>query len=312
MPQGSVLGPLYFALYLESLLIRLSTRCDSCNVYAYADDLKIVSSNDKDLQNALNIIHEWATEWKLTIQPTKSEYISLLHKTNTLPNFYLNKTSIPYKDSVKDLGVVLRDDLKWSSHIQHVSGKTVGLAFSLLRSFQTPYPSFYINLFKTYVRPIIEYNSTIWNPTLISETRAIEKIQRKFTKYLCKKLNIGYSDYFNRLHILNLETLEERRIKTDLINLYKILNDLVEIDFKDLFKFSSHIRPYNFRGHSKKLLPSKFSGTTIRHNFFLNRTIPTWNNLPEEIINTRDINDFKNKLKHYSIYQIYKTKLLPH
>ena len=193
-----------------------------------------------------------------------------------------------------------------------VISHSTGLAFSLLRSFQTPYPSFYINLFKTYVRPIIEYNSTIWNPTLISETRAIEKIQRKFTKYLCKKLNIGYSDYFNRLHILNLETLEERRIKTDLINLYKILNDLVEIDFKDLFKFSSHIRPYNFRGHSKKLLPSKFSGTTIRHNFFLNRTIPTWNNLPEEIINTRDINDFKNKLKHYSIYQIYKTKLLPH
>ena len=311
VPQGSVLGPLAFALYLESLLIKLSTYCKSCSIYAYADDLKITSSDQKDLQNALNIVHQWSTEWNLKIQPTKSEYISFYNKTGpqTHPDFNINNTSIPHNSSVKDLGIILNSNFKWSSHIQQTLSKTTGLAFTLLKSFQTSNPSLYTNLYKTYVRPIIEYNSSTWNPTLLTELRTLEKIQRKFTRHLCRKLNISYTDYSHRLQILNLESLEERRIKTDLTILYKILNDIIEIDFKDHFQFSSITKQYNLRGHTQKLLMPKFSKSFSRNNFFTNRIIPIWNKLPQEIVNSQNLFEFKHHLKSYSIYQIYKTKL---
>ena len=292
-------------------MIKLSTKCKSCSIYAYADDLKITSSDQKDLQIALNIVHQWSTEWNLKIQPAKSEYISFYNKTGpqTHPDFNINNTSIPHNSSVKDLGIILNSNFKWSSHIQQTLSKTTGLAFTLLKSFHTFNPSLYTNLYKTYVRPIIEYNSPTWNPTLLTELRTLEKIQRKFTRHLCRKLNISYTDYSHRLQILNLESLEERRIKTDLTILYKILNDIIEIDFNDHFQFSSITKQYNLRGHSQKLLIPKFSKSSPRNNFFTNRIIPIWNKLPQEIVNSQNLVKFKHHLKNYSIYQIYKTKL---
>ena len=104
VPQGSVLGPLEFALYLESLLTRLSTVCSSCSIYAYADDLKIVSSDKNELQHALHVVQQWATVWRLTIQPTKSEYIcfgsNYKTKAPTTNEFYLSNTLIPHKTVV--------------------------------------------------------------------------------------------------------------------------------------------------------------------------------------------------------------------
>ena len=212
-------------------------------------------------------------------------------------------------ESVRDLRIVLRNDFKWSKQIQQVTSTATRLVFTMLKSFKAPEPSFYVNLYKTHIRPIIEYNSSIWNPSLIKETQNIEKTQRKFTKYLCKKTNIKFSHYFERLAKLNLESLEEGRLKLDLIILYKILNNLIEIDFKDHFQLNLSSRQHNLRGHNRKLFIPKYQGTSIRQNFFIHRVLPLWNNLPQHIVNSENLIIFKNNLNKYSIYNIYNTKL---
>ena len=131
VPQGSVLGPLEFALYLESLLTRLSTVCSSCSIYGYADDLKIVSSDKNELQHALHVVQQWATVWRLTIQPTKSKYNcfgrNYKTKATTTNEFYLSNTLIPHKTVVKDLGVLTTHNLKWSAKFKRSHSKLLDL-----------------------------------------------------------------------------------------------------------------------------------------------------------------------------------------
>ena len=169
-------------------------------------------------------------------------------------------------------------------------------SFSILRAFKFSRPSILINLYKTHVRPKLEYNSPIWNPCLIKEITCIENVQRKFTKRLLQRNNISFENYQDRLKILNLETLEKRRIKFDLILMYKIHNNLLDVSFQNLFKDSIISTSYNLRGSQHRLHIPKYSGSSVRSQFFSNRILKIWNNLPSEIINSKSLQNFKNKL----------------
>ena len=311
VPQGSVLGPLFFVLYLDSLIQSLS-KSNNTTVYAYADDLKILSNNRQDLQNTLNIIQNWAKDWDFLIQPAKSEHILFSTKSNP-PNsqhqFFINDKPIPHSNLVKDLGIKLCSNFKWSAQISNLTSKATYLSFNILRSFKSLDPSLYINLFKSHIRPLLEYNTPIWNPILITDIKAIEKVQRKFTRRLCQKINIKFSSYTNRLDILKLETLESRRLKIDLTILYKILNNLIDVDFYDFFSMNTSLVPYNLRGHSLKIHVPKYSGCSVRQNFFSHRVIPYWNKLPETIVNSPNLELFKSQIKQFDITKIYTTKL---
>ena len=168
--------------------------------------------------------------------------------------------------------------------------------YSILRSFKTTNLKPYITIYKTYIRSIIEYNSTIWNPDLKSDIRKIESIQTKFTRKLCQKLNIKFNSYLHRLDILNLETLEKRRIKSDLILTYKFYNNLLDIEFKDFFQESVITNRYNLRRHNKYLDKPELCDTKARRNFFSNRIIKIWNKLPQDIILSKTLTIFKSKL----------------
>ena len=168
-----------------------------------------------------------------------------------------------------------------------------------------------INLYKTHIRPILEYNTVIWTPHLITDIRKAESIQRRFTRRLCQKTNTRYNNYEHRLEILNLDTLEIRRVKFDLIIMYKIYHNIIDINYTDLFLDDIASTNYNLRGHKNKIQPQKYSGSTIRHSFFCNRIINRWNKLPEHIINSITLQNFKTRLNQFKITDIYTSKLWP-
>ena len=223
--QGSVLGPLLFVLYLESLVNKIKEDCILTKIYAFADDVKLLSTNEKDLQQALHIIDAWALEWDLLIQPKKSEQINFtFRKTSpdTCNTFMINRTPSSCSETVNDLGLILSKNLKWSNYISKITSKANRISYTILRAFQTNDYAIQLNLFKTFVRPILEYNTAIWSPNLITDIQAVEKVQRHFTKRLCQKNNIKFRHYQDRLTILNLDSLETKRIKFDIILMYKI------------------------------------------------------------------------------------------
>ena len=340
VPQGSVLGPLLFLLYLDELIKRL-TAISKVSVFAFADDLKILSSDANSLQTALNVVEDWSDTWQLRIQPTKSEYISFSRSSSSSSNslsfnslssnslssntvssntvssntfssntfFTIASQRIPETTVVRDLGILIENDFKTKSYISQIYSKTINLSYSVIRNFRSRDPYFYVNLYKLYIRPHLEYNTCIWNPILKSEVRKIESVQARFTRNILKKLNIKYNSYENRLNILNLETLEVRRVKFDPILTFKIINNLIDLDSSKFFTLSQSLRKYRLRRHCLYLEPPKLPETTIRNHFFSYRIINIWNQLPEETVTCESLSLFKAKLNKLDLYQFFTSKL---
>ena len=142
-----------------------------------------------------------------------------LRTTTECPNLYLNSIIITKASEFEDLGVIINENLKFISHIYRVVAKASVRACLIRKCFVLRDAPTLIRAFKTYVRPILEYASCVWSPTYSTAIKIIETVQRKLTKRLP-----GYShlNYTNRLERLNMESLELRRLHSDLILTYKI------------------------------------------------------------------------------------------
>ena len=196
----------------------------------------------------------------------------------------------PTVQFVKDLGITLTSKLQWKPHIVNITNKAFHAAHKILSSFTSNNIDVLLFAFTTFVRPMLESNSVVWSPHLKENIKRLESVQIFFTKKLFQRLGFKSSGYSDRLSKLNLKTLEHRRLLADLIMVFKILNQLVDIDPNLLFTFKPVI--YNLRGHNKILLrPKAISNTAL--NFFPSRIIRLWNALPEKIINSPSISSFK-------------------
>ena len=303
VPQGSVLGPFLFNAFLVPLLQTLST-IPNVKTFAFADDLKLLSTDPQSLQKALKLVESWSQNWQLKIQPTKSESISFTTSTQSLTpcaSYIINSITIPKTESVKDLGVTLSKDLKWTIQIQQAYSKSLRLINLITRTFKSQDKQFYVKLYQMYIRPILEYNAPVWNPALISEIKLLESVQAKFSKLVCKKLNISFQNYDQRMQILNLESLQARRIKIELQLIYKIINKLIDTNQQNFFSINPCLSSYSLRRHQYYLKPQDNPKTTIRRNFFSHRVIPIWNKLPEEIVTANTLSLFKFKLDKFNL-----------
>ena len=161
-----------------------------------------------------------------------------------------------------------------------------------------------VPLFKALVRPILEYGNVVWCPKLKKNIELIEGVQRRFTR---RVIGMKGETYENRLLKLNLPSLEYRRARGDMIETYKILHKLYDPNTtKSLFSVNVST---GTRGHPLKLTKNACE-TNLFRNFFSNRIINNWNNLPMEIVMAGTLNSFKNLLdKHWQKY-MYQTNLI--
>ena len=153
-------------------------------------------------------------------------------------------------------------------------------------------------LYKSLVRPLLEYGNPVWGPFYIQDQKIVESIQRRATRLVPGIRHLTYAD---RLSILNIPSLLYRRKRGDMITLYQIFHGLVDLELSDFFSLSSYS---STRGHSRKLYKSR-SSCRARSKFFSTRVINDWNSLPERIINAPSISTFKNLLDFYWINYLY-------
>ena len=154
-----------------------------------------------------------------------------------------------------------------------------------------------LRAFIVYVRPILEYNSVVWLPSLKKDIDLIEKVQRQFTKRLFGLKDLTYKE---RLVRLNLPSLELRQLYLDLILCYKIVFGLVCVNFDDFFTFRRdewwRDECPQTRGHSYKLYKPRCTNS-VRQNFFVERVIDVWNCLPPTV-SFSSLSSFKRSLKN--------------
>ena len=152
---------------------------------------------------------------------------------------------------------------------------------------------------------ILEYASCVWSPSYTTAIKLIESVQRKFTKRLP-----GYShlDYASRLDRLEMESLELRRLHTDLIQTYKILFGLTSITASEFFSFPNPI--HNTRGHAYKLFENHYR-INVQQHFFAERVIKPWNSLQVAPHDFNSLNSFRTCLRSNDLSKFLVFTRLP-
>ena len=145
----------------------------------------------------------------------------------------------------------------------------------------------FMTLFKSIVCPHLEYGSNIWSVIYKKEAIQIENVQRRATKLV---KNISHLSYTERLKYLGLPSLQYRRLRADMVETYKILNDVDHVQHEKIFP----IRTSNTRGHKHKIF-KKNCRLNIRKYSFSQRIVDAWNNLPTNVVESKTVNAFKSQ-----------------
>ena len=251
VPQGSVLGPILFLIFINDLP---NSICSSVpHLLSFADDTKIASKistvGDKFvLQDNLNNIFKWSISNNMCLNDKKFELLS--HKLypdtpnqkflkelpfyNTLLTYNVSKDNLLFpSDSVRDLGVYIDSRLNWNIHYSVITTKAKQLCAWALNSFCSRNRQTMLILFKSLIRPKLEYCCEVWNPHLIKDINCIEQIQRSFTSKIDGLRDL---DYWQRLKILGLKSLQRRREVIILTHIWKIKNGIYPNSFDLTFK----------------------------------------------------------------------------
>jgi hypothetical protein len=299
VPQGSVLGPLLFVLFIEDI----QNCCQKdCKIGLYADDSKIFSTKPRFLQNTLANLDTFIESRQLRLATDKCQHLTISSR-DTDERFYLGGHCISKSFAVTDLGIRITSDLKWSQHISIIRSKGCARCYQILRSFRSKNIWTYVKAYTIYVRPTLETNTVIWSPHYKEDVIDVESVQRRYIKAICRRCNIHLRSYAERLQALDMETLEYRRYKSDVIYVYKMMHGLVDLQFSDFFTVYS--TPYNLRRH-KYCLKGFKSNVDVRKYFFSNRVINIWNNLPEPVVAAMTIDTFRKRLNTFDLRSVQK------
>ena len=190
----------------------------------------------------------------------------------------------------KDLGVVISSDTKSSQQCIQAYSKASRILAMINRTIVYKSSENLVRLYKSLVRPHLEYCMAAWSPHYVKDKVLIEKVQRRFTRMIPGLKHLQYED---RLSELKLWTLEDRRVRADLIEVFKIVIGLSSIKFETFFELDNKGIT---RGHQWKLR-KKRCNTDLRHHFFSERVINMWNNLDKHVVSATSINCFKNRLQ---------------
>jgi hypothetical protein len=304
IPQGSVLGPLLFLIYINDLPEACQLKSE---IYLFADDAKIfkhvINVDDcNDLQLSLNNLQAWSDKWLLHLNIKKCKILSF-GKNNKINHNYIitednNNIILDRETNISDLGVILDNQLSFSVHIQQKINKAFSMLGLIKRNFKNlPIYSFVI-LYKSMVRSHLEYCNSVWSPYKKSDIEDLEKVQKRATKIIPSLKKLNYAD---RLKACHLTTLKFRRIRGDMIETFKILNGSYDSNAVPHLEFSNIVKVTRGNNFKLETLRPKHQ---FRKYFFNNRIVNIWNSLPNRVVLSPNTNQFKTNLDKFWSNQI--------
>ena len=287
VPQGSVLGPLLFVLFINDLPDGLKNIAK-----LFADDLKLVAdaSDPEAIAADIKLLENWEYLWLLRFNVVKCKVMHLNFNSNDNREYVLDNVPLKVINTENDLGLVTCNNLNWLEHIKTSIKEANKLIGWITRNIVVKDRNVMLNIYKTLIRPKLEYCVQIWNPvathgnwSLILE---LESVQRRYTRLIN---DIGTLSYSERLDNLNLTTLAERRIRGDLIETYKILSKTVEYG-KNVF----NVGRSGINIVAKRTISNSTEINKLRLAFLPNRVSVYWNKLPISVKLSRCHNVKKN------------------
>ena len=298
VPQGSVLGPLLFLIYINHVASDVL-----CYFKIFADDTKLYLGHSRfnfddsldEFQVSIDALVNTSLSWGLEMNTDKCVVMRLGCKSSSIPfsgmsPYHINGCPINFVYSHSDLGVTVDRNLKFHSHIIKRAAMANGITTNLLTCTLNRNSEFLMNIYLSHIRPLMEYGSALWNVGYLGDLRMMERVQRRWTREVEGFQNLSYRE---RLEKLDLFSFQGRLLRSDLIMVYKILHSLCAINANDIFILNDSVTT---RGHPYKLFKPR-SHSDCRKRFFSVRVVNAWNSLSHDTVTAASLNSFKARLK---------------
>ena len=234
VPQGTVLGPLLFILFI-SPLAHLPT---SSTISSYADDTKLVfgrTRSGQGLQDDLEQIYQWVASNNMAFNSSKFRVMTFGNQDH--PPHYTDNSGqvITQSHAIKDLGVIVESNGEFKEHVQENTLNASQICGWIMRTFHLRSPTPMMTLFKSLVQPHLDYCSPIWYPKSACQINKVERVQRVFTRQVQGMKHLSYWDRLKRLHIYSQQRRMERY---KIIHVFKCLHSFIPTHGQPTFTFN--------------------------------------------------------------------------
>ena len=294
VPQGTVLGPLLFLVYINDLPLRVNSTsrlfADDCMLYRTINS----EADTKTLQEDLDNLQGWERDWMMSFNPDKCEVIRITNKRRIINSQYtIHGQQLQETNQAKYLGVTIDNKLTWGPHINAMTKKAKNTTAFLGRNIASCPRNIKELSYKSLVRPQVEYASTVLDNSNKTHQAAVEGVQRRAARFIMGNYR-RESSVTTMLEQLQLESLQARRQRARVTMMYRVVNGLIDIS-------SAPLQPTDAttRGHTQRFL-QPFCHIRSYQDSFFPATINLWNSLPQHIVDADSLETFKVRISEWT------------
>ena len=212
--------------------------------------------------------------------------------SNFQRSYRINGLSIPYKEVFSDLGVSISPPISFKPHIENIVAQAFKKLAIINKVFKIKNQYIIMKLYKSFVRPTLEYASIIWSPYTQYLIDDIERVQKRVCNMIPSFRAFSYREQLSSLGLLSLEA---RRSRYQLITIFKMYKGFSDLDFRDFFELITNSAT---RGHSARIR-AKSSNRNYRLNFFTVSSIFLWNQLSQSDVDSPSLHSFKSNIQAF-------------
>jgi hypothetical protein len=295
VPQGTVLGPPLFTIYIDDLEWELKRRELGVKLVKFADDTKggkiVSSTEDRDqLQQALDSLCDWAETWGMSFNLDKCKVMHV-GAHNPGYEYFMRGVKLGTTEEERDIGVTVSSNLKPAAQCSKAAGRATAVLGQLRRNFHYRDRFTFLRLYKQYVRPHLEFSAPAWSPWLQGDKDTLEKVQEKAVKMVAGLKGTGYLE---KCAELGLDTLEKRRQDQDMALVHKFVTQPSPAG-QAMFNIQHGARTRQAAGGHG--LAVQYARIDTRKYSFAVRSVECWNRLPETVKTAENGEAFRRRLK---------------
>ena len=292
------MGPILFSIYnndIDTLLLLITL------LLKFADDTKLAhrirgEEDRRVLQQCLDALMDWAEKWGMAFNTAKCKVMHI-GRNNPRYQYVMGGHTLEATEVERDIGVLVSSDLKPSEQCAKAASTANAVLGQISRAFHYRDRWTFVRLYKLYVRPHLEFAVAAWSPWTAADKECLERVQKRAISMVS---GLGEMSYEDRLKELGLTTLETRRAEMDLVETYKIMSGISNVDPDTWFvKYSATAAggattrqaadPLSIRQQPARL--------ELRRNFFSIRVCETWNKLPSDVKKCKNVGQFKSAIR---------------